>query len=66
MLLGTRLDMCLWYVIAKYVYLCLSTIYHQVTHKNIWKLCFRAKLHSTYISGLCLYPFGMPKDRTLM
>jgi len=38
----------------------LLTVYHQVTLKNIWKLCFSVKLHSTYTIGLCLYPFGVP------
>jgi len=31
------------------------------TLKNIWKLWFGVKLHSTYVTGLCLYPFGVPK-----
>jgi len=40
--------------------------YHLVTLKNIWKMCFGAKLHSTYVTGLCLYPFGMPEVWTIM
>jgi hypothetical protein len=36
------------------------------TLKNICKLWFGAKLHSTilpmWMDGLCLYPFGVPKN----
>jgi len=29
-------------------------------------LCFGAKLHSTQVTGMCLYPFGVPEDRTVI
>jgi hypothetical protein len=43
----------------------LLTIYHQVTLKNIWKMYFGAKLRSTYVCGLSLYPFGVSEDRVV-
>ena len=44
----------------------LLTIYHQVTSRIIWKLWFGAKLNSTLVNGLCLYPFRVPEDRRFM
>jgi len=44
----------------------LLTIYHQVTLKNIWKLCFGAKLHSTRLNWLWLWSFRVPEDRKVM
>jgi hypothetical protein len=38
------------------------TIYHHVTLKNIWELCFGAKLHTIYVIGLYFYPFGVPEN----
>jgi len=29
---------------------------------RIFGNCFGAKLNSAYVTGLCLYPFGMPED----
>jgi len=37
-----------------------------VTLKNIWHLCFGAKLHSAYMIGLGVYSFGVPEDRTIV
>jgi len=33
--------------------------------KNIWKLYFGTKLHSTYVIGLSLHSFGVPEDRVV-
>jgi len=46
--------------------LCLLTISHQMTLKNIRKLCFGAKLFSAYTVGLCLHPSGLQEDRTII
>jgi len=37
-----------------------------MTLRNIWKLCFGAKLFSAYTVGLCLHPSGLPEDRTVI
>jgi hypothetical protein len=51
---------------AQFYKLCLLTISHQVTLKNIWKLCFGAKPFLAYAVGMCLHPSGMPEDGGLL